>query len=186
MVEIRWHGRGGQGAKTASNLLALAQMASGLWVQAFPEYGPERSGAPMVAYNRADAAPIRRHDGVSHPDLVVVLDRSLWAEVEPLAGLAPGGHVLVNAVQAPPVPDGMQRRVAAVPGDRLARESGIRYANVVMAGAALALLGQGSAEALQDAVRAQFGRRLQGQTLTATIRAAAAGFTWAREEVAAS
>ncbi len=184
MVEIRWHGRGGQGAKTASKLLALAQMAGGLWVQAFPEYGPERSGAPMVAYNRADTAVIRRHDQVRHPVLVVVLDASLWNEVNPLAGLPPGGRVLVNTAAAL---SGARdaARVTAVPGDRLAQAAGTRFANVVMVGAALAALGQGDEEALGQAVQSLFAR-MGETTVLSNARAARAGYRFVRAKEAAS
>lgn len=186
MVEIRWHGRGGQGAKTASQLLALAEMADGLFVQAFPEYGPERSGAPMMAYNRADARPIRRHDAVEHPDLVVVLDRSLWADAHPLEGLREEGRVLVNTESRLPLPEGFRKRVLRVPGDRLAREAQIRFANVVMVGAALALLGHRRAAPLEDAVRTLFSNRLQRDALDATMAAARAGLRWGIREEAAS
>ena len=74
MIEVRWHARAGQGAKTASQLLAEAMLRAGKSVQAFPEYGPERRGAPMRAYTRIDDKPIRRHDSVTHPDVVVVSD----------------------------------------------------------------------------------------------------------------
>ena len=77
MKEIRWHARAGQGAKTASHLLAVALLHAGKSVQAFPEYGPERRGAPMRAYTRFDDRPIRRHDSIEEPDAVVVLEPSL-------------------------------------------------------------------------------------------------------------
>ena len=89
LTEIRWHARAGQGAKTASQILALALLRSGKFVQAFPEYGPERRGAPLRAYTRSADRPIRRHDAVEHPDLVVVLEPSLvarsatWPKVSP-------------------------------------------------------------------------------------------------------
>ena len=74
LTEIRWHARAGQGAKTASQVLALALLRSGKFVQAFPEYGPERRGAPLRAYTRSSSKPIRRHDAIEHPDAVVVLE----------------------------------------------------------------------------------------------------------------
>ena len=75
LTEIRWHARAGQGAKTASNILALALLRTGKSVQSFPEYGPERRGAPLRAYTRYDDKPIRRHDSIEHPDVVVVSSR---------------------------------------------------------------------------------------------------------------
>src|SRR5581483_11296418 len=82
LTEIRWHARAGQGAKTASQLLALALLRSGKNVQAFPEYGPERRGAPLRAFTRVSDAPIRRHDSITDPDLVVVLEPSLLHEID--------------------------------------------------------------------------------------------------------
>jgi len=96
MREIRWHARAGQGAKTASQLYAVAQMHAGRSVQAFPEYGPERRGAPMRAYTRIDDRPIRRHDAVTAPDTVVVLEPSLLRDVDVTEGLKPGGEVIVT------------------------------------------------------------------------------------------
>ena len=90
MIEIRWHGRGGQGAKTAALLLADAAFATGLYVQGFPEYGPERMGAPITAYNRLSDAPIRIHSNIYQPDMVVVVDETLLKAVDVAAGLKEG------------------------------------------------------------------------------------------------
>jgi pyruvate ferredoxin oxidoreductase gamma subunit len=97
VIEIRWHGRGGQGAKTAALLLADAAFAAGLYVQGFPEYGPERMGAPITAYNRLDDAQIRIHSNIYEPDIVVVVDETLLGAVDVTAGLKPGGKVVVNS-----------------------------------------------------------------------------------------
>src|SRR5215208_8333168 len=96
LTEIRWHARAGQGAKTAAQILALALLRSGKSVQAFPEYGPERRGAPLRAFTRVSSTPIRRHDSVTNPDLVVVLEPSLVHEAAVTAGLTADGIVLVN------------------------------------------------------------------------------------------
>jgi pyruvate ferredoxin oxidoreductase gamma subunit len=96
LVEVRWHARAGQGAKTAAQILAEAFLRSGSYAQAFPEYGPERRGAPLRAYTRASSVPIRRHDSVTTPNLVVVLEPSLVHEVDVTAGLAEDGVVLVG------------------------------------------------------------------------------------------
>ena len=96
LVEVRWHARAGQGAKTAAHILAMAFLRSGSYAQAFPEYGPERRGAPLRAYTRASSAPIRRHDSVTTPNLVVVLEPSLVDEVDVADGLADDGVVLVG------------------------------------------------------------------------------------------
>jgi pyruvate ferredoxin oxidoreductase gamma subunit len=134
MREIRWHARAGQGAKTASQLYASALLRAGQHVQAFPEYGPERRGAPLRAYTRIDDKPIRRHDSVTRPDVVVVLEPSLVHEVDVAEGLAPGGFVLLNAETAPPELAGVDVRCVAA-------GSGAKFVNLVLAGALAAALG---------------------------------------------
>ena len=86
-IEIRWHGRGGQGAKTAALLLADVAFKTGKYVQGFPEYGPERMGAPITAYNRISSDPIRVHSNIYTPQYVVVVDESLLESVDVTAGL---------------------------------------------------------------------------------------------------
>ena len=97
MTEIRWHGRGGQGAKTACLLLADAAFASGKYVQGFPEYGPERMGAPITAYNRISDVPCTVHSNIYEPDFVVVVDESLLSSVDVTAGLNPEGAIVINS-----------------------------------------------------------------------------------------
>jgi pyruvate ferredoxin oxidoreductase gamma subunit len=97
MIEIRWHGRGGQGAKTAALLLADVAFTAGMYVQGFPEYGPERMGAPITAYNRLDDHVIRVHSNIYEPDIVVVVDETLIKAVDVTAGLKPGGKLLINS-----------------------------------------------------------------------------------------
>ncbi len=101
MVEIRWHGRGGQGAKTACLLLADAAFASGKYVQGFPEYGPERMGAPITAYNRISDIPCTIHSDIYDPDYVVVVDESLLDSVDVTKGLSPEGGILINSPKSP-------------------------------------------------------------------------------------
>lgn len=98
--EIRWHGRGGQGAKTAALLLADAAFDSGKYVQGFPEYGPERMGAPITAYTRISTEKIRIHSNIYEPDYVVVVDETLIDVVDVTKGLKPGGAVLINTVRS--------------------------------------------------------------------------------------
>lgn len=100
-LEIRWHGRGGQGAKTASLLLADAAFATGNYVQGFPEYGPERMGAPITAYNRISEEPIRVHSNIYTPDYVVVVDQTLLDVVDCTAGLSKDGAIIVNTEKSP-------------------------------------------------------------------------------------
>ena len=96
-VEIRWHGRGGQGAKTAALLLADVAFKTGKYVQGFPEYGPERMGAPITAYNRISDQPITVHSNIYEPDYVVVVDESLLESIDVTKGLKPGGAVIINS-----------------------------------------------------------------------------------------
>ena len=99
MVEIRWHGRGGQGAKTASLLLADAAFNTGKYIQGFPEYGPERMGAPITAYNRISDTPIRIHSNIYEPDYVVVVDDTLLESVDVTAGLKEEGAIEINTTK---------------------------------------------------------------------------------------
>ncbi len=101
MTEIRWHGRGGQGAKTACLLLADAAFASGKHVQGFPEYGPERMGAPITAYNRISDVPCTIHSNIYNPNYVVVVDESLLHAVDVTAGLDPEGAIVINSPREP-------------------------------------------------------------------------------------
>ena len=100
LIEIRWHGRGGQGAKTASLLLADAAFNTGKYIQGFPEYGPERMGAPITAYNRIGNTPIRIHSNIYEPNYVVVVDDSLLEAVDVTAGLKPDGAIVINTTKS--------------------------------------------------------------------------------------
>ena len=99
MIEIRWHGRGGQGAKTASLLLADAAFNTGKYIQGFPEYGPERMGAPITAYNRISNTPITIHSNIYEPDYVVVVDDTLLESVPVTNGLKTSGAIIINTTK---------------------------------------------------------------------------------------
>ena len=99
LIEIRWHGRGGQGAKTASLLLADADFNTGKYIQGFPEYGPERMGAPITAYNRISNKPITIHSNIYEPDYVVVVDDSLLDCVDVTSGLKQDGAIVINTTK---------------------------------------------------------------------------------------
>jgi pyruvate ferredoxin oxidoreductase gamma subunit len=101
IVEIRWHGRGGQGAKTAALLFADAALSEGKYIQAFPEYGPERMGAPVQSFDRLSDEPITLHCGISNPKYVVVLDPTLMASVDVLAGVPDDGMIIINTSKSP-------------------------------------------------------------------------------------
>jgi pyruvate ferredoxin oxidoreductase gamma subunit len=101
VIEIRWHGRGGQGAKTAALLFADAALSSGKYVQAFPEYGPERMGAPVASFNRLSSKPILLHSGVTNPDVVIVMDPTLTDSVDVTEGMSEDGIIIINTERTP-------------------------------------------------------------------------------------
>jgi pyruvate ferredoxin oxidoreductase gamma subunit len=171
--EIRWHARAGQGAKTASQLLATSALRAGKSAQAFPEYGPERRGAPLRAYTRIDDRPIRRHDSITTPDVVVVLEPSLLGEVDVTEGLGRDGLVLLNAEGAPPRLDGA--RVVCVPASRLAAARGSKFANLVMVGAVAAALREPPAEKVAEAAAELLGAKGDPGEAAAAVEE---GYAW--------
>ena len=137
MVEIRWHGRGGQGAKTACMLLADAAFTAGKYVQGFPEYGPERMGAPITAYNRISEERCGIHSNIYEPDYVVVVDETLLEAVEVTKGLNPEGAIVINSEKNPeelkPMLGGYSGKVYTVDARRISEEClGKYYPNTPM------------------------------------------------------
>lgn len=126
-VEIRWHGRGGQGAKTACLLLADVAFNSGKQVQGFPEYGPERMGAPITAYNRISDGKNTVHSNIYTPDYVVVVDETLLHTVDVTAGLSTEGAIIINSSKEPeelrPLLGGYEGRVCSVDAERISVEA---------------------------------------------------------------
>ena len=122
-VEIRWHGRGGQGAKTACLLLADVAFSSGKQVQGFPEYGPERMGAPITAYNRISDGQNRVHSNTYEPDYVVVVDETLLHTVDVTAGLSKEGAIIINSSKEPselrPLLSGYEGRICTVDAEKI-------------------------------------------------------------------
>jgi pyruvate ferredoxin oxidoreductase gamma subunit len=173
LTEIRWHARAGQGAKTASQLVALALLRSGRSVQAFPEYGPERRGAPLRAYTRIADRPIRRHDAIEDPDVVVVLEPSLVRDAGVTDGLGEESLVLLNAETAPQELAGT--RVVCVPASRIAAGLGSKFGNVVMVGALAAALGEPPLEDVQDAAVELLGKKLPAQSVRDAVEE---GYRW--------
>ena len=114
LIEIRWHGRGGQGAKTASLLLADSAFHTGKYIQGFPEYGPERMGAPITAYNRISNKPITLHTNIYKPDYVVVVDDTLLTAVNVTSGLKPNGAIIINTTKSP---DELKKELNGYEGD---------------------------------------------------------------------
>jgi pyruvate ferredoxin oxidoreductase gamma subunit len=173
LTEIRWHARAGQGAKTAAQILALALLRTGKGVQAFPEYGPERRGAPLRAYTRVADRPIRRHDTITEPDVVVVLEPSLVHEAGVADGLEPDGFVLFNGDDPPRDLDGLD--VRCVPATQLASTLGSAFVNVVMLGAVAAALGEPALDELQDAAVETLGRKVAADDIRSAL---AEGYAW--------
>lgn len=131
MIEIRWHGRGGQGAKTASLLLADAAFNTGKYIQGFPEYGPERMGAPITAYNRISTSPIRMHSNIYEPDYVVVVDDSLLESVPVTNGLKETGAILINttktAEELKPLLNGYKGKIYTIDARKVSEEALGKY-----------------------------------------------------------
>lgn len=160
-LEIRWHGRGGQGAKTAALLLADAAFQAGKYVQGFPEYGPERMGAPITAYNRISSRPIRVHSNIYTPDLVVVADETLLHSVDVTAGLGKEGALIVNTAKTEeeilPLLNGYQGNVFTVDARKISMEALGRYfPNSPMLAAAAAVSGVMEKEEFLAHMRASY------------------------------
>ena len=139
-VEIRWHGRGGQGAKTACLLLADVAFSSGKHVQGFPEYGPERMGAPITAYNRITDEHCKVHSNIYTPDYVVVVDETLLKSVDVTKGLKETGALIINSKKSPeeirPMLNGYTGKVCAVDAEKISMETlGRNFPNTPMLGA---------------------------------------------------
>lgn len=146
MVEIRWHGRGGQGAKMACLLLADVAALQGKFVQGFPEYGPERMGAPITAYNRISEKRCTIHSNIYYPDYVVVVDETLLDSVDVTGGLKEGGAVIINTPGSPqevrPRLRGWTGRVCTIDARRISEEFlGSNHPNTPMLAAAVKVSG---------------------------------------------
>lgn len=142
MVEIRWHGRGGQGAKTACLLLADAAFSSGKYVQGFPEYGPERMGAPITAYNRISSERCTVHSNIYNPDYVVVVDETLLTSVDVTKGLKDTGAIIINSEKKPndliPLLRGFQGKVFTINARKISEETlGKNFPNTPMLAATI-------------------------------------------------
>ncbi len=146
MVEIRWHGRGGQGAKMACLLLADVAALEGKFVQGFPEYGPERMGAPITAYNRISEKRCTIHSNIYYPDYVVVVDESLLDSVDVTGGLKEGGAIIINTPGSPremrPRLGGWTGKVCTIDARRISEEIlGANFPNTPMLAAAVKVSG---------------------------------------------
>jgi pyruvate ferredoxin oxidoreductase gamma subunit len=182
VYQIRIHGRGGQGVVTAAELLATAAFAEGAWAQAFPSFGSERTGAPVAAFCRVGDAPIRTREPITEPDCVIVQDVTVGEHVDVLAGLRPGGLVLVNSAMPVTMPVKMptSARLVTVPATDLAlRHIGKPVPNAALVGAFAGVTGLLRLESVEAAIRERFPAGLADRN----VAAARAAYTIARKEL---
>ena len=174
MVEIRFHGRGGQGAVTSAELTALAAIEEGKYAQAFPSFGPERRGAPVMAFVRVSEKPISTREKVYEPDLVVVLDPTLLKIVNVEAGLKEGGIIVLNtnkSVAEIRKETGIKAKLATVDASTIAMETmKVPITNTTMLGALVKASGVIALEALNGPIDHRFGK-IAGKNINACTRA---------------
>jgi 2-oxoacid:acceptor oxidoreductase gamma subunit (pyruvate/2-ketoisovalerate family) len=161
LIEFRWHGRGGQGAWTASELLARTALYEGKYIQSFPEFGPERMGAPVTAFTRISTEPIRIHCAVYEPDVVAVLDPTLLKAVPVTSGLDKDGIIIINSVEEPAkVKEALKMErgtLWTIPATEIAlRILGIPITNTAMLGAVARATSIVSLESVEKAVKERF------------------------------
>lgn len=184
LIEIRWHGRGGQGAVTASEILAEAALEEGKYFQAFPDYGPERMGAPIRAYTRIGNSPIRQHCQISEPDAVVVLDPTLIGAVDFTDGVKEQGVLVVNTPLSPSELKSKlgcdKCKVFTVDATRIALDTiGRNIPNTPMIGALLKALDVVN----KESVRGEIGKRLEARGGKEVAKANIEAFERAYNEV---
>jgi len=176
ITEIRWHGRGGQGAVTAAKLVAEAALRQDQYFQASPEYGPERMGAPIQAFTRISAEPIDIFCGVTNPDIVVVLDPTLLGAVDVTDGMPEGGTLLVNTADEPAVireqTGFASGRVATVDATQIAIDTiGKAIPNTPMLGALLKATGIMDIDGVLEHVRTSFGKKFTQEIIEGNVNA---------------
>lgn len=166
MLEIRWHGRGGQGAKTASLLLAEAAFDTGKYIQGFPEYGPERMGAPITAYNRISDVPITIHSNIYEPDYVAVVDESLIGVVDVATGAKETGAIIINSEQSPSefaakLPN-YKGKIYTIDARKISMETlGKYFPNTPMLGAIVKISGMMPEETFIEAMQKSFNHKFK-------------------------
>jgi pyruvate ferredoxin oxidoreductase gamma subunit len=163
LIEIRWHGRGGQGAVTSAEMLAQAAIREGKYAQAFPSFGPERRGAPVQAFNRVDSRePVRIRADINEPDHVIVLDPGLLGNVNVTSGLKEGGWVIINTRKTPKEIKSefnIKHSVATVNASKIAREVlGVNIVNTSMLGAMLKITKVVDKNSTHEPLNTRFGR----------------------------
>jgi len=174
MIEIRWHGRGGQGAKTASQFIGEAALDAGKYIQAFPEYGPERAGAPIRCFTRIADKAITIHSPVTDPQIVVVIDPTLLDSIDVTEGLKEDGVILVNSDQDPKAIREKLKfkhgKVATVNATKISLETlGIPMPNTPMLGALLKVKEIVSMDVLKNQVRHKFLKKIGEEKTSANI-----------------
>jgi pyruvate ferredoxin oxidoreductase gamma subunit len=162
LMEIRLHGRGGQGAVTSAEIVAQAAISESKYAQAFPSFGPERRGAPVQAFIRISGEQIKNRAEINEPDVVVVLDPGLLSIVNVASGLKPGGTIVVNTKKTPAQlrsDFGLQGRLATVNGMKIARETiGVPIVNTTMIGALIKVTGIVDMESIRKPLEHRFGK----------------------------
>ena len=178
IVEIRWHGRGGQGAKTAALLLADAAFNTGKYVQGFPEYGPERMGAPITAYNRISSERSTVHSNIYTPDYVVVVDETLISSVDVTAGLKETGAIVINSSKKPeelrPRLKGYKGKVCTIDAGKISvEELGKNFPNTPMLAAIVKVSGVVEPDAFVKDMEASFKHKFASkpQVIEGNMRA---------------
>jgi len=174
MLEVRWHGRGGQGAKTAAQFLAEAALELGKYIQSFPEYGPERAGAPIRSYTRVDEKPINVHSPVQKPEVVVVIDPTLVTSANVTEGLGDDGILLVNSPEDPKAIreklNFNKGKVATVDATKISLDTlGIPMPNTPMLGAFEKVNSLVSIDALVERVKGKFLKKIGEEKTNANI-----------------
>jgi pyruvate ferredoxin oxidoreductase gamma subunit len=181
-IEIRWHGRGGQGTVTAAKVLADACLSGGRHVQAFPEYGPERSGAPLRAYNRISSKPLRMHCPVLNPQVVGVVDSTLLDSVNVSEGAIENAIFVINTPKSPKEIKGTLnpkpgQKVFTIDATKIALECiGRALPNASMLGAVCKVTGLVSLEHLLEDVRKSFGKKFSQKIIDGNLEATRRGF----------
>ncbi len=173
LTEIRWHGRGGQGVKTACEFVAAVAIHEGKFSQGFPEYGPERSGAPMKGFTRISSEAIREHCSVYNPDVVVVLDESLVGSEDVCEGLKAGGALIINTKKpAQAFSAQCPGTVWTIDATKIAlAEIGRPIPNMPMVGALLKVAGLLDLDALCSGVESEFSKKFDRKTIEGNLRA---------------
>ena len=179
--QVRLHGRGGQGVVTTAELLAVAAFREGRHAQAFPTFGSERTGAPVVSFCRMSDGPIRTHEPIAHPDALIVQDPTLLHQVDVFAGVADGALVLINTARdAEGLGLGelaLRVRLATLPATEIAREHlGRPLPGAPLLGGFAALTGEISIDAVEAAIRERFS----GATADGNVAAARAAYAQER------